>query len=91
MNAVLDFKQERSFKTFIITLYSTITLMLVSTAMLMVITLSGTASADSGATSTGATYTGIAPTYAQTIASNQSVDTAGLVLFTESNLKGPLK
>lgn len=86
MNAVLDFKQERNFKTFIIALYSTITLLLVATAMLMVITLSGTASANSGAT-----YTGVAPTYAQTIASNQNVDAAGLVLFTESNLKGPLK
>lgn len=91
MNAGRDFKQERSFKTFIIALYSTITLLLVSTAMLMVITLSGTASADSGATYAGATYTGIAPTYAQTIASESRVDTAGLVLFNESNLKGPLK
>lgn len=86
MSTVFDFKQERSFKAFIITLLSTITLLAVSTATLLALALPGNASAESSAS-----YTGIAPTYAQTAAANQAVDRAELLLFNESNLKGALK
>lgn len=86
MNTVFDFKQERSAKTFIVTLLSTITLLAGSTATLFALALPGNASTESSAS-----YTGIAPTYAQTVAANQTIDRAGLVLFNESNLKGALK
>jgi len=86
VNTIFDFKQERSFKAFIIGLFSTITLLAVSTATLLVVTLSGNATADAGVS-----YTAVAPTYAQAVASNQKVDTAKLMLFNESNLKGALK
>lgn len=86
MNTAFDFKQGRSPKAFILALSSTVVLLAASTATLLVVTLSGNASADGGIA-----YTGTAPTYAQAVAANQGVDRAGLLLFESSNLKGALK
>jgi len=80
MKALFDLKQDRSFKGFVMILLGTVV------TMLAAVTLSGgNASADNGVGSN------IAKAHVVQVSQNQGVDTAGLVLFDGSSLKGALK